>query len=261
MELKVKRKPYFYTQELKRLIVQVCSVFAGFQVQTGIVRDGNTRFIDVPVVYGPRDNVTTMYLAGGSQNSLVSLPIISIRMTQMAQASELRRDPGHTRIVYYTDRNLTPVSEENTEVAGTPRKLGVRMHMPVPYKINFELMIWASNQDQLIQLVEQISTLYNPLLDLKLSDNPLDWTSITNIKFNGNVNFTRQAPDIGQGTQKTPNIATLEFEVLAQLNPPAMVFNADDIESIHLQLKQLDGEERINWDNLETIDTIVVRGS
>ena len=74
----LKRKPFFYDSQVKRMIVQVLATFAGYQVRSGIQRDGKHRFQDVPIVYGGFDKAVAYLLQGGNENTVPYLPIMSL---------------------------------------------------------------------------------------------------------------------------------------------------------------------------------------
>jgi hypothetical protein len=57
--------------------------------------------------------------------------------------------------------------------------------MPVPYNMEVELSIMASNLDQMYQILEQILVLFNPDLQIQKSDSPLDWTMISSVELVG----------------------------------------------------------------------------
>lgn len=267
-EIKVKPKPFFYDGQFHRYVRQIMAAFSGFQVVTGIQRDGKPRFINTPVIFGGRDRLSAWIAAGQSQNNMLPLPVISIRPVAFKQADDLRRAPYHERVQPYQDRNLTPSSEANVEAtqrddtADQARDLTVSMWMPVPYYFDFELTIMASNMDQGMQLVEQIGVLYNPELDMKVSDSPLNWTFLTNLKFMGDVEFGRQAADLDGGTREAPHTFSMRFQTVMHLSPPVMVYASNLIEEIHVQIKEMTLEARnapIDWDGLNELEHIVLR--
>lgn len=269
VEVKVKPKPYFYDGQFHRYVRQIMAAFSGFQVMSGKQRDGKPRFIGVPVIFGGRDRLSAWIAAGQSQNNMVPLPVMSIRPISLQQADDLRRAPYHERVQTYRDRNVTPSSEANSDaeqrddVKSQKRELTVSMWMPVPYKFEFELTILASNMDQGMQLVEQIGVLYNPELDMKVSDSPLDWTFLTNLQFLGSIDLGRSAPDLDGGTgREAPHTFTMRFRTVMHLSPPAMVYESHLIEEIHVQIKEMTiaaANAPVDWDGLSEIEHLVLR--
>ncbi len=269
LEVKVKPKPFFYDGQFHRYVRQIMAAFSGFQVKTGIQRDGKPRFIGVPVIFGGRDRLSAWVQAGQSQNNMVPLPVMSIRPVSLQQADDLRRAPYHERVQPYIDRNVTPSEEANADAEqrddtrDQARHLTVSMWMPVPYYFEFELTILASNMDQGMQLVEQIGVLYNPELDMKVSDSPLDWTFLTNIKFLGSVDLGAQAPDLDGGTGKeAPHTFSMRFRTVLHLSPPAMVYASNLIEEIHVQIKEMTeaaANGPVDWDGMTEIEHLVLR--
>lgn len=266
--IKVKPKPFFYDGQFHRYVRQIMAAFSGFQVVTGIQRDGKPRFVDVPVIFGGRDRLSAWIAAGQSQNNMLPLPVMSIRPMSFQQSDALRRAPYHERIQPYQDRNVTPSEEANADVEQRDdvpeqaRDLTVSMWMPVPYNFTFEVKIMASNMDQGMQLVEQIGVLYNPELDMKVSDSPLNWTFLTHIKFLGDVEFGRQAMDDGNTSREAPHTFAMRFETTVHLSPPAMVYASQLIDEIHIQIKEMTQEARnapVDWEGLNEIEHLVLR--
>ncbi len=132
--------------------------------------------------------------------------------------------------------------------------------MPVPYEMEIELAIWASNYDQLCQLIEQIGSQFNPDLEFAISDAPLDWTSPTRIIHSGAFRideYTAEKPD-------TALIARANFNVTVRLSLPARVYDATLIHEIDINIRQLDNHRYYYFgDNLDvpqmpTLDKLVI---
>ena len=66
-----------------------------------------------------------------------------------------------TSIAYDVTRQLTKTSNFNT-ISTTGNTKRQQFKTPVPYNINFQLNIYARNQDDALQLVEQILPTFNP---------------------------------------------------------------------------------------------------
>lgn len=248
----LKRKPFFYDAQLKRLLVQIMSCFSGYQVRTGQQRDGRHRMMDVPIIFGDMDKVTGYVLQGGSENVMAYLPIMSIMMTNMRQKAEWRQNPQHYEKFNFIERDMD-ADGRLTSAAG--KKKTVERFQPVPYDIQVDLSIWASNMDQGLQLVEQICTVFNPDMDLQLSNSPADWTFLTSLLFQGNVNIEKAIPS---GTDVDPlNIFTLSFDTVIWLSPPAKVYDTTYIYEINVPIKEI--EEGLDFDSYETLDGVVIK--
>lgn len=248
-----KRKPYFYDRQLKRLLLQIMAAFSGYQVRTGNQRDGKHRFLDVPIIYGDMDRVTGYIYQGGSENTMSYIPIMSLTMTSMSQKAAWRQNPQHWERFNYIERDSTP---DGRLLEGVPgKKKSVERFQPVPYDISVQLSIWASNNDQGFQLVEQIATEYNPDMDIQLSNAPADWTFLTSLIFQGDVAMEKAVPS---GTEiDSLYIYTLTFDTVIWLSPPAKVYETEYIYEINVPIKEI--EEEFPFEDYDTLDGVVIR--
>jgi hypothetical protein len=71
-----------------------------------------------------------------------------------------------TSFAYDNQRQLTKVSNFNTVGSATTSRQ--KFYSPVPYTINFQLNIYAKNQDDALQIVEQILPTFNPQYTLTI---------------------------------------------------------------------------------------------
>ncbi len=249
----LRRKPYFYDAQLKRLLLQIMSCFTGYQVRTGNQRDGKHRFLDVPVIFGDMDKVSGYILQGGSENTMAYIPIMSLMMTAMTQKANWRQNPQHAEKYNFIERAM---DADGQPIANAPgRKMTIERFQPVPYDITVELSIWASNYDQGYQLVEQIATVFNPDMDIQVSNSPADWTILTSLIFQGDVRFEKAVPS---GTEVDPlYIFGMSFDTVIWLSPPAKVYETTYIYEINVPIKEI--EEGLDFDSFETLDGIVIK--
>jgi len=253
-ELKIRRKPYFYDAQRKRIIVQILSCFAGYTVRSGVQRDGKHRQMDVPIMYGDYSRMGAYVVNGGNENVVQALPIMSVSITGEQQDPVHRRSPQHYETQYYAER---AVDNDEMGTAKGDEKI-VQRYMPVPYIMNFDVMIWASNNDQGFQLTEQIMTQFNPEQDIQLSNSPADWTFMSILTFDGTIQAGRVALDVGSGTGDDPIYTwTMGFTLQpVYFNPPAKVYDAKKIETVHVPI--LDLNDPIDFDTMDEIDTLVI---
>ena len=253
----VKRKPFFYDSSIKRYLVQVMSCFAGYRVKTGLQRDGEARWIDVPVVYGGRSRLAQFLENGGGLSTTLSLPILSVNMISLTQNANLRRDASHVSRIVYTAHETDHVYEGNQEVEGSPQEYIEERFMPVPYEMKITLHGMASNADQLFQITEQIGTVFNPEVDLLISNSPGDWASETRLIFEGDIDFDEMSFDIGAGTEEPRYMFRMNFSCNMQMAPPSIVYESDTIETIHVQLYEKN--DPLDWTTMTNIDNIIIR--
>lgn len=252
--IQAKKKPFFNDQQLKRVIVQVMSVFAGFSVQGGVDSTGSRKITQVPIIYGDYDTSVAYILQGGNDNAMQTLPAMSLNLTSMRQSKEMRRAPQHSEKIWYTPRQ----ANSDGALSGEPAtELLVERYMPVPYDLSFTLSLWTSNKDQGFQLIEQICSYFNPELDLQLSNSPADWIFMTVLRFMGDVRFNSTPTDPGgSGNDDKTYIYSMDFNTTAHLSLPVKVYEAKLIETIHTNLKELN--ETIDFDTMSDIEGFVI---
>jgi hypothetical protein len=258
----LQRKPYFYDAQFKRLIVQVLAVFAGYQVRTGVQRDGKHHFMDVPVIYGSMDRAVGYVLQGGSENTVAYLPIMSVIDTGYTQKADWRQNPVHIEKLQFIERARDP---DGKLIVGQPgKKTLVERYMPVPYEVSFELAIWTSNKDQAFQLIEQIGVVFNPELDIALSNGVADWGFLSTLNFDGDIKIESVQAD---GTNSDPfTVHSMTFKTIMWLSPPVKVLETKNIHEVHVQILDLDGfdgetimADTVQFDSLEQLDKCVIR--
>lgn len=250
----IKNKGFFYDAQLKRYCVQLMSCFAGYRVRSGKQRDGEHRMINVPVIYGDNSRVSAYVLSGGNENAIMPLPVIAVEIHRLKQSAEFRRAPVHTERLYWTERAASGVEGQPGTAAG--QAWSAERYMPVPYDMGIRVNIWASNADQGFQIIEQIMSQYNPDMDLQLSNSPMDWTFLTQLKYDGDVAFGRTASDIGGGKDDGYYVYTLDFTVMIYISPPTKVYAAKVIETVHANIKQLNDER--DFDTMTDLENFVI---
>ena len=197
---------FFYEGQLRKYILQFCAIFAGLQVQTGKNACGETEMLEVPCVYGTKDRVVAAIMAGNTQNTPYSLPIMAAHMRGLTVDDSRRKAFG-----YVDHRVAMPtggVFPDDLKV--------VKRVMPIPYMMQLELSINTSNTQQMHQILEQILVLFNPDIQIQKSDAEFDWTKLTSVKLTGISN----EENYPSGVDKRITQWTLEFEMPIYLSIP-----------------------------------------
>jgi hypothetical protein len=215
---------YWYDAQLRAYILQFVSIFHGLQVQTGIGECDVPEFISVPVVIGNKDRVVAALSAGNTHNRSFSLPTMAVYLTAIARADERRRAPG------MVDQRVT------MKTGGVfPEDLTtIKRVMPVPYNATMELSIYASNTQQMHQILEQILVLFNPDLQIQKSDGPFDWTKITNVTLE-DISNEENYPS---GTERRAIVWTLSFTMPIWIGIP-MGIKDDLVRKVIIQIGDL----------------------
>ena len=205
---------YFYDAQLRAYMLQFVTIFQGLQVQTGKGECAEEQFISVPCVVGTKDRVVAAIFAGNTQNRTFSLPMMAVHLQAIEPAPERRK------VQAYVDQRVT------LPVGGVfPNDLTVvKRAMPVPYNTTMELSIYASNTQQMHQILEQILVLFNPDLQIQKSDAPFDWTKITKVELT-DISNEENYPS---STEKRIITWTLSFQMPIYLSIPMGV--KDDLD-------------------------------
>lgn len=200
---------YYYNHQLRNYLVQFMAIFAGMEVSVGKLGDIDPRTIVVPIKNASEDRVVADIKSENTQNKPVRLPLLSAQLTNVVLAPQLRKGVGQTR--RSTNMPTGGLFPDDIKV--------VRQRMPVPYVATFDLGIWASNQDQHYQIMEQILMLFEPQLHIQTSDDVYDWTRLTVVELVG-INFEESVP---AGADRRLIQSTLNFEVPIWISAPSEV--------------------------------------
>lgn len=215
------------------------AIFAGMKVSVGKNDfDSDTDLIEVPIVYGSRDRVVSHIFQENTQNKMLRLPIMSTNVTGI----ELARDR---------------LAGQNTERKEVKLKRGgmipddlqqVTTLKPVPYTVDMELAINTSNTEHHFQILEQIFLLFNPSLQIQVSDDYGNTSSILEV-FLQSVNLEENYP---AGNEQRIVSSTLIFQYVMYLAAPANLRN-EIIKSIELRIVNNVDLSEISIDGFEPI--------
>ena len=215
---------YYYNQQLKKFIVGFANIFTGLKVRTGMDGCGEISELEVPIIYGSRDRVVTAIGASNTQNKQYTLPMMACYQTG------LEMDPTRMKGVNQSDRRTYL---EQGGVFPDDVK-AIKRVMPVPYNMQMELAIHASNTDQLYQIIEQVLIMFDYDLQLQFNDAPFDWARITSLFLTG-INNEENYP---VGIDRRLLIWTLTFNLPIWLSPPVEIRN-EIIQAITLRIGDL----------------------
>lgn len=202
-------REYYYNHQLRNYLIQFMALFAGLRVEVGKTEDKEPRLVKVPIMSASKDRVVAAIKGENTQNKPIRLPTMSAYVNNFDLAPELRHGVGgKRRNTFMPSGGLFP---DDIKV--------VEQRMPVPYRASFELGIWASNQDQHYQLLEQILMLFDPILQIQTTDEPFDWTKITTVELVG----VRLDENVPHGSDRRMIKTFLDFVAPVYLSVPADV--------------------------------------
>lgn len=227
-----KEHSYFYDNQLKDYIIQFMAVFTGFKVRIGKNDSGSqTDFIKVPIRYGSADRVVAAIMADNTTNTPIRLPAFAATLLALELAPEKRKGVGAT--TRYTRFPRGGSFPDDLKV--------IEMMQPIPYNAIFELNVMCSNTDQHLQLMEQILMMFDPILQLQMSDDPDNWKRISMLELN-TISFDEQIP---AGTEGRVITSKLTFVTTVYLAPPTKI-RSNFIKSIKLRMDLLEKSDDIH---------------
>ncbi len=212
---------YYYNEQIKKWILQFANIFSGLTVKTGKGAAGAAEYMSVPIRYSSSDRLAAMIGQNFTQNKMMALPTMSCYMANIELAPERRKGVG------LMDRRTVMSYGGHFP---TDLKVLERI-MPIPYNMQMELNIYASNTDQMFQILEQIFVLFDPSLQVQSTDAPFDWTKITMVELVGVSNNENNPP----GTDKRMIQYILNFNMPIWIAPP-MDFKTQMVNDIIVRL-------------------------
>jgi hypothetical protein len=194
--------PYYYNGTIKKIIAVFGSIFNN--IHTAKIIDGKmTNITRVPLAYGPKEHTLMRLNYNNDPDSAGAPRDLAIRVPRMS--FEI------TSIEYDTGSKLNRLNQTLIPIAGTTISKA-RQWQSVPYNIGLQLSVYARNQDDALQIVEQIFPIFTPEYTIAVKDLEGPNTSIdVPITLNG-VAFSDEYTGNFETTKRTL-IYTLDFNV------------------------------------------------
>ena len=221
---------YFYDGQFRRTLKHLIRVFGGFQVQHGVDAEGNPRYKPVPCRYADFSRMAMYIINGGSENVQQYAPMMTISVASLKIARQDVRAPMSQTVVM-GENVSTGVNQYEKKL---DKQWAVERYNPVPWDLTFNVNIWTTTTQAKLELFEQIASVFNPSIQLQLSENPLDWTSLTNIEL---MDCEFSSRGMTQGTDTDLDIMTLTFKCQIWLSLPAIVSQPKLIQQIVTNIK------------------------
>jgi hypothetical protein len=215
---------YYYEGQLRSYLLQFCNIFTGLQVKTGKGECAEPEYITVPISIGSRDRVVAAIQAGNTQNRPFAVPAMVANMTSLALS------PNRKGVGIVDRRTFLPAGGVYPNDLRTVTRV-----MPIPYIMTTELSIYASNTQQMHQILEQLLMLFDPVLQIQTSDSALDWTKIASVELVGLNNEENYPP----GGDRRMITWSLSFDMPIYISAPVDIKD-DVVRKIVIKLGDLD---------------------
>jgi len=225
---------YFYDGQIRRFISQFIRIVSNFYVEFGKDSTGVVNYQRVPVIYGDQSRQAAQIIRNNSAATLSTVPAMAVYVNALAYDRERVQDPTLVQNLQFRQREFDPVTGTYTHNQG--EAYTVERLMPVPYKLTLKLDIWTSNTEQKLQLIEQLSAMFNPSIEMQSTDNYIDWTSLT-VATLTDVNWSSRT--VPTGGEEPIDIASMTFELPIWISTSIKVKRLGVIHSIVNNIQDL----------------------
>ena len=231
---------YFYDGQIRRFISQFIRLVSDFYVEFGKDRNGVTSLQRVPVMYGDQSRQAAQIIRNNSENTVNAVPAMAVYINALAYDQTRLQSPSTVESMQIRQRQFDPVT--GTYGTGQGQSYTVERLMPAPYKLTLKLDIWTSNTEQKLQLIEQLSALFNPSMEIQSTDNYLDWTSLSAVMLTDVTWDSRSIPTSGEDPI---SVATMTFELPIWLSTSAKVKKMGVIQQVITNFQDLQTMESL----------------
>lgn len=226
-----------YDGQIRKFIIQFIRMVSNFQVQFGKDSDGNRTLQTVPVYYGDPSRQASVILKQNSENTLSAVPAMAAYISGFQYDRERLQNPYHESTLRFREQIYD--KDAHTYTGQQDGIYTVERLMPAPYKVTIKLDIWTSNTDQKHQILEQLTPLFNPSMEIQSNDNYIDWTSLSAVLLTDVVYSSRAVP---QGGEESIDVATMTFELPIWITLPAKVKKMGVVAQIIANMHNTDGD-------------------
>ena len=148
----------FYHETMRKVVVAFGTMFNNINIVRTNSSGAVTQSMKVPLAYGPKQKFLTRLREDPNLDKKVSLTLPRIGFEISG-------------ISYDANRKLNSIQKMKKTNTSTDGKTIAAQFMPVPYNMDFELVVMAKNSDDALQIVEQILPFFQPDYTITLNDN------------------------------------------------------------------------------------------
>ena len=148
----------FYHETMRKVVVAFGTIFNNINIVRTNNSGATVQSMKVPLAYGPKQKFLTRLREDPSLSKKVALTLPRIGF----EISGISYDPS---------RKLNSVQKVKKTNTSTDGKTLSSQFMPVPYNMDFELVVMAKQSDDALQIVEQILPFFQPDYTITLNDN------------------------------------------------------------------------------------------
>jgi hypothetical protein len=148
----------FYHETMRKVVVAFGTMFNNINIVRTNSSGVTVQSMKVPLAYGPKQKFLTRLREDPTLTKKVALTLPRIGFEIAG-------------ITYDQSRKLNSIQKLKKTNSSTDGKSLSAQYMPVPYNMDFEMVIMAKNSDDALQIVEQILPFFQPDYTITLNDN------------------------------------------------------------------------------------------
>jgi hypothetical protein len=206
---------------------QFIRIFDEMYVEFGKDTNGNSILKRVPVRYADTNRQVSAILKNNSDVSTLNVPMMVCYIKEVNYDRTRMQEPKYVDNKSLRTRATDPLTGNVNTQQG--QNFTLKRLMPAPYRLTVVMELWTSNFDQKAQLWEQITTMFNPDMEIQGNQNYFDWTSLSYVLLTA-TNWTTR--DIPVGADDPIDVATLTFEMPIWFSTPAKIQKLGIVQSI-----------------------------
>lgn len=207
---------YFYDNQIRRYIAQFLRIFSDIKVRSSPNENNLSLETRVPIKYGDMSRQVAAIINNNTENTVLTVPNMAGYVVGLKMDGDNRRDPMLVSTANVSEQRFSNEAGEYENIKGN--SYSIERYMPVPYILSMKLDILTSNTDTKLQILEQITTVFNPSIQLQQNENVVDWSRVFEVELKNTVWSNRNIP---VGTETNYDIASLEFDMNIWINPAA----------------------------------------
>lgn len=230
----IENSNFFYDGQIRRFINQFIRMVSNFEVTMGQDPSGNQVLQRVPVIYGDQSRQVAQIITNNTASALHRVPAMAVYVSSLQYDRERVQDPTLVQKMHIRERQFDNVTGTYTHDQG--EAYTIERVMPTPYKLTLKLDIWTSSTEQKLQLVEQLSQLFNPAMEVQSTDNYVDWGSLSYALLTDTNWSSRTVPT---GAEEPIDIASMTFELPIWISSSAKIKKLGVIQSVITNLDEL----------------------
>ena len=238
---------YFYDGQIRRFVSQFIRMVSNFYVEFGADSNGVVRYQRVPVMYGDASRQAAQILRNNSENTLNAVPAMAVYVSGLAYDLTRLQNPSLVQSMQIRQREYDPVTGTYGHAQG--EAYTVERLMPSPFKLTLKMDIWTSNTEQKLQLIEQLTTMFNPTMEIQSTDNYIDWTSLSYALLTDVSWDSRTVPT---GGEEPISVASMTFELPIWISTNIKVKKMGVIQAVIANIESLPDLESLG----QTVTTV-----